>query len=94
MWHVEGFDARGDVEELATWLREVFLPAFRGSGFSVRVFMTQASLGPRQFWLATEIAGFGDIEGWAERAGPDGAELIKQLLARTERMQGGIVTEL
>ena len=94
MWHVEGFDAKGDGGELAVWLRDQFLPVFRARGFSVRVFMTQASLGPRQFWLATEMTGFGDIEGWAERAGPDGAALIQELLARTERMQGGIVTEL
>jgi len=37
--------------------------------------------------LATMMAGFGDIEGWAERAGPDGAVLIQEMLARTERMQ-------
>lgn len=94
MWHVEGFDATGDAAELATWLRERFLPYFRGRGFTVRIFMTQASLGPRQFWLATEMAGFGDIDGWAARAGAEGAALISELLARTTRLQGGIVTEL
>lgn len=94
MWHVEGFDPIGDAGELAAWLRDRFLPYFRAQGFTVRVFMTQASLGPRQFWLATEMTGFGDIDGWAARAGDDGAHLIAELLARATRMQGGIVTEL
>jgi|GEM_PF-5699439 len=83
MWHVEGFEAKGDGGALAAWLRDRFLPAFRAKRFSVRVVMTQASLGPRQFWLATMMAGFGDIEGWAERAGPDGAVLIQEMLVRT-----------
>jgi hypothetical protein len=94
MWHVEGFDAKEDATDLAAWLRDRFLPHFRAQGFTVRVFMTQASLGPRQFWLATEMAGFGDIDGWAARAGDEGAALITELLAKTTRMQGGIVTEL
>lgn len=94
MWHIEGFDAIGDAGELAAWLRDRFLPYFRERGFTVRVFMTQASLGPRQFWLATAMDGFGDIDGWAARAGEEGAALISELLARTTRMQGGIVTEL
>ena len=94
MFHVEGFDAKGDGGELAAWLRDRFLPAFRARGFTVRVFMTETSLGPRQFWLATEMAGVSDSDSWAERAGPEGAALIQELLERTERMQGGIVTEL
>jgi hypothetical protein len=94
VWHVEGFDATGDAGELAAWLRDRFLPYFRLQGFTVRVFMTQASLGPRQFWLATEIAGFGDIDGWAARAGDEGAALIGELLVRATRMQGVVVTEI
>ncbi len=94
MWHIEGFDAKGDANELAAWLQAELLPYFRAQGFSVRVFMTAASLGPRQFWLATEMERFGDIDGWAARAGERGAELIANLLARVDRMQGGVVTEL
>jgi hypothetical protein len=92
MWHVEGFDAKEDATDLAAWLRDHLLPHFRAQGFTVRVFMTQAALGPRPIWLAT--AGFGDIDGWAARAGDEGAALITELLAQTTRMQGGIVTEL
>lgn len=94
MWHIEGFDAKGNADELATWLRAEFLPYFRAQGFTVRLFMTAASLGPRQFWLATEMESFADIDGWAARAGERGAELIAYLLARVDRMQGGVVTEL
>jgi hypothetical protein len=94
MWHIEGFDARGDAAQLAGWLQTEFLPYFRAQGFSVRVFVTAASLGPRQFWLATEMDGFGDIDSWAARAGERGAELISSLLTRVDRMQGGVVTEL
>jgi hypothetical protein len=94
MWHVEGFDARGDDAALAAFLRDRFLPYFRERGFTVRAFQTQASLGPRAFWLATEIAAFDDIDGWPARAGEEGARLIGELLALTDRMQGGVVQEL
>jgi hypothetical protein len=94
MWHVEGFDARSDPAALETFLRERFLPYFRGQGFSVRAFATRASLGPRQFWLATEMGQFGDIEGWPAQAGEEGSRLIAELLATVERIQAGIVEEL
>jgi hypothetical protein len=94
MWHVEGFDAKDDATELAAFLRDRFLPYFRERGFSVRAFATQASLGPRAFWLATEIAEFGDIDGWAARAGDEGGRLIGELLATADRIQGGVVQEL
>ena len=94
MWHVEGFDASGDNAEVAAFLSERFLPYCRARGFTVRAFATEASLGPRAFWLATEIAGFGDIDQWAARAGDEGARLIGELLARADRLQGGVVREL
>jgi hypothetical protein len=94
MWHVEGFDARDDAGWVEAFLRDRFLPYFRAQGFEVRVFATAMSLGPRQFWLATAIASFADIDGWAERAGPEGAALIGDLLARVERMEGGVVREI
>jgi hypothetical protein len=94
MWHVEGFDAKGDAGEVAAFLSERFLPYFRARGFTVRAFATEASLGPRAFWLATEIASFADIDQWAERAGEEGGRLIGELLAKTGRMRGGVVREL
>lgn len=94
MWHVEGFDARDDAAEVEALLRDRFLPYFRAQGFTVRVFVTQVSLGPRQFWLATEVASFADIDGWAARAGEEGAVLIGELLAKVDRIQGGVVREL
>lgn len=94
MWHVEGFDARGDAGEVEALLRDRFLPYFRRQGFTVHAYVTEVSLGPRQFWLATEIASFGDVDTWAARAGQGGGELIGELLALVHRMEGGIVREL
>ena len=94
MWHVEGFDARGDPAALEQFLKERFLPYFRECGFSVRCFATRASLGPRQFWLATGMEGFGSIDGWADQAGAEGAQLIAELLTSVERLQAAVVEEL
>jgi hypothetical protein len=94
MWHVEGFNARDNAADLETFLRDRFLPYFRARGFNVRCYATRVSLGPRDFWLATEIARFGDIDGWATRAGDEGGRLITQLLAMVTRIQGGVVEEL
>jgi hypothetical protein len=94
MWHVEGFDARDDPAELERFLADEFLPFFRTAGFEVRAFATRASLGPRQFWLATGMASFGSIDTWAKQAGPEGAQLIATLLSRVERMQAAVVEEI
>ena len=94
MWHVEGFDAKGDGAEVAAFLSEQFLPYFRAQGFTVRAFATEASLGPRAFWLATEVASFADIDQWAARAGEEGGRLIGELLAKTDGLQGGVVRDL
>ncbi|MCC6313678.1 MAG: hypothetical protein IT337_06665 [Thermomicrobiales bacterium] len=94
MWHVEGFSARDAPGDLEAFLRDRFLPYFRGRGFGVRVFVTQASLGSRQFWLATEMERFADIDGWPERAGDEGAALIDELLTLTDGIQASVVAEL
>ena len=94
MWHVEGFNAKENPVVVAGFLRDRFLPFFRERGFVVRAFATQAALGPREFWLATQIAGLGDIDGWAARAGDDGARLVGELRAMVEGIQGGVVDEL
>ncbi len=94
MWHVEGFDAKDDAGDLTTLLRDRLLPYFRDRGFNIRAFATQASLGPRQFWLATEMAGFAEIDGWAARAGDEGGALLAELLARCDRIQAAVVEEM
>lgn len=94
MWHVETFDSRGEPGEMEALLRDRLLPHFRARGFNVRAFATQASLGQRQFCLATEIARFGDIDDWAARAGPEGAAIIADLLRLARGMSASVVAEL
>ena len=76
MWHVETFDSRGAPGEMDALLEQRLLPWFRSRGFTVHAFVTQASLGERQYWLATEMGSFADIDGWAERGGTEGAAII------------------
>jgi hypothetical protein len=94
MWHVETFDSRGGPGEMEALLRHRLLPYFRGRGFNVRVFVTQASLGEQQFWLATEIDGFADIDGWPSRAGEEGAAIIADLLRLAVGIKASVVAEL
>jgi hypothetical protein len=94
MWHVEAFDSRGAPGEMEALLRDRLLPYFRDRGFNVRAFATQASLGERQFWLATEIDGFADIDGWPSRAGEDGAAIIADLLRLAAGIRASVVAEL
>ncbi len=94
MWHVEAFDSRGAPGEMEALLRDRLLPYFRDRGFNVRAFVTQASLGERQFWLATEIDGFADIDGWPARAGEDGAAIIADLLRLATGIRASVIAEL
>ncbi len=94
MWHVEAFDSRGAPGEMESLLRDRLLAYFRDRGFNVRAFATQASLGERQFWLATEIDGFADIDGWPARAGEDGAAIIAELLRLAAGIRASVVDEL
>ena len=94
MWHVEAFDSRGAPGEMEALLRDRLLPYFRDRGFNVRAFATQASLGERQFWLATEIDGFADIDGWPARAGEDGAAIIVDLLRLATGIRASVIAEL
>ena len=94
MWHIETFDSRGAPGEMEALLRDRLLPYFRERGFNVRAFATQASLGERQFWLATEIAGFADIDGWPARAGEEGASIIAALLRLAVGIKASVIAEL
>ena len=94
MWHVETFDSRGEPGEMEALLRDRLLPYFRTRGFNVRAFATQASLGERQFWLATEIERFGDIDEWPARAGDEGNAIIADLLRLAGDIKASVVAEL
>jgi len=94
MWHVETFDSRGEPGEMEALLRDRLLPYFRERGFNVRAFATQASLGERQFCLATEIERLGDIDGWPARAGAEGAAIIAELLRMAVGIKASVVAEL
>ena len=94
MWHVEAFDSRGAPGEMEALLRDRLLPYFRGQGFNVRAFATQASLGPRQFWLATEIERFGEIDDWPARGGNEGMAIIADLLALAVGIRASVIAEL
>ena len=94
MWHVETFDSRGVPGEMESLLRDRLLPYFRERGFTVRAFATQAALGDRQFWLATEVAGFADIDGWPARAGEEGAAIIADLLRLAVGIKASVIADL
>ena len=94
MWHVETFDSGGAPGEMETLLRDRLLPYFRGRGFNVRGFVRAASLGPRQFCLATELERFGDIDDWPARGGEEGAAIIADLLALAVGIEASVVEEL
>ena len=94
MWHVETFDSRGEPGEMEALLAERLLPWFRSRGFAVHAFVTQASLGERQFWLATEMESFANIDAWAERGGEEGAEIISDLLKLAVGIRASVIEEI
>ena len=94
MWHVETFDSRGAPGEMETLLEQRLLPWFRSRGFVVHAFVTQASLGERQYWLATEMDSFADIDGWAERGGTEGAAIIADLLRLAVGIRASVIAEI
>lgn len=75
-------------------LEQRLLPWFRGRGFVVHAFVTQASLGERQYCLATEMAGFADIDAWAERGGEEGAAIIADLLRLAVGIRASVIAEI
>jgi hypothetical protein len=94
MWHVETFDSRGAPGEMESLLEQRLLPWFRSRGFTVHAFTTQASLGERQYWLATEMASFADIDTWPARAGTEGAAIIADLLKLAVGIQASVIAEI
>src|SRR5215470_10727428 len=94
MWHIETFDSRGGPGEMEALLEQRLLPWFRSRGFTVHAFVTQASLGERQYWLATEMENFAAIDTWPERAGTEGAVIIADLLRLAVGIQASVIAEI
>lgn len=94
MWHVETFDSRGAPGEMDALLEQRLLPWFRSRGFTVHAFVTQASLGERQYWLATEMASFADLDTWPERGGTEGAAIIADLLQLAVGIRASVIEEI
>jgi hypothetical protein len=94
MWHVETFDSRGAPGEMEALLEQRLLPWFRSRGFTVHAFITQASLGERQYWLATEMASFADVDTWSERGGTEGAAIIADLLRLAVGIRASVIAEI
>lgn len=95
MWHVETFNSRGRPGEMETVLRRA-LNYWRSRGFTVRVYVTQYSLGHAQFWLLTKLDRFGDFEQWPAMATgePEGSAIMQDLLSLAEGMTASVVAEL
>jgi len=75
-------------------LEQRLLPWFRSRCFTVHAFATQASLGERQYWLATEMENFAAIDTWPDRAGTEGAAIITDLLRLAVGIRASVITEI
>lgn len=95
MWHVETFNSRGKPGEMEAILKRA-LSHWRSRGFNVKVFVTQYSLGPAEFWLCTELETFGDFEKWPEMATgeQEGQEIMAHLLGMAQGLTASVVREL
>jgi hypothetical protein len=94
MWHVETFDSRGAPGEMEALLEQRLLPWFRSRGFTVHAFVTQASLGERQYWLATQMENFAAIDTWPDRGGTEGAAIIADLLRLAVNIRASVIEEI
>jgi hypothetical protein len=72
------------------------LAYWRSRGFTVRVYVTQYSLGAKQFWLLTKLDRFGDLERWPAMATgePEGEAIMQDLLSLADGMTASVVAEL
>jgi hypothetical protein len=95
MWHVETFNSRGRPGEMEAVLRRA-LGYWRSRGFTVRVYVTQYSLGAAQFWLLTRLDRFGDFESWPAMATgeKEGQAIMHELLSLADGMTASVVAEL
>jgi hypothetical protein len=95
MWHVETFNSRGAPGEMEAVLQRA-LRHWRSRGFNVKVFITQYSLGPAEFWLCTELDRFADLDRWPEMATgqEEGRAIMGDLLGLAQGLKASIVKEL
>ena len=96
MWHVETFESKVEPGVLEAFFKDELLPYWRSRGFNVKVFVTQYSLGPAQFWLLTEIENMASFDGWPELAEgePRGRELMNRVVRMMENVRGSVVRDL
>lgn len=96
MWHIETFDSKVEPGVLESLLAEELLPYWRSRGFNVKVFVTQYSLGPAQFWLLTELEGMGSFDKWPELAEgePRGQELMNRVVGMMANVRASVVRDL
>jgi len=96
MWHVETFEPKVEADMLAAFMKDELLPYMRARGFSVKVFLTQYSLGPAQFWLLTELENMGSFDKWPEMAEgePRGRELMDRLVSMVTDVKASVVRDL
>jgi hypothetical protein len=96
LWHVEGFDSTVEPGVLEAFFKDEALPYWRSRGFNVKIFMTQYSLGPAQFWLLTELETMGSFENWPALAEgePRGSELMQRLVSMAKNVRAGVVRDL
>jgi hypothetical protein len=95
MWHVETFNSRGKPGEMEAILQRT-LRYWRSRGFNVKVFVTQYSLGPAEFWLCTEMESFGALDRWPEMATgeEEGRQLMGELLGMAQGFRASVIKEL
>ena len=96
MWHVETFDSKVETGVLEAFFRDELLPYWRSRGFNVKVFLTQYSLGPAQFWLLTELENMGSFDKWHELAEGEslGRELLGKVMSMTTNIRASVVRDL
>jgi len=96
MWHVETFNSRVEPGVLEDFFTTELLPYWRSRGFNVKVFVTQYSLGPAQFWLLTELESMASFDRWPELATGEvrGRELMNRVGQMMEDVRGNVVRDL
>jgi hypothetical protein len=96
LWHIETFESKVEPGVLEAFFKDELLPYMRSRGFVVKVFATQYSLGPAQFWLLTELSTMGSFDEWPEMAEgePHGRALMDRLAGMMGGVRGSVVRDL
>lgn len=96
LWHVETFESKVEPGMLEAFFMDELLPYMRSRGFTVKVFVTQYSLGPARFWLLTKLSTMGSFDEWPEMAEGEarGRELMNRLAGMIDSVRGSVVRDL